>query len=102
MQPSSPDERKSVNRGLLDRRLESRSSAGGEVLLTLEGVRKVDVHARIVDQSPSGFRAEHGCAELSSGAEVAFRYCSVSGRARVVWTRILGPVLESGFFVLSR
>lgn len=85
----------------LDRRREPRSALGGDVLLTMEGVRKVTIHARMVDRSASGFRAEHDCADLSSGDEVAFRYSSVSGRARIVWTRILGSVQESGFFVLS-
>lgn len=101
MRPASSDERKSVDRGLLDRRREPRSATGSDVLLTLEGVRQISIRARLVDHSPSGFRAEHDCADLSSGDEVAFRYSSVSGRARIVWTRILGSVLESGFFVLS-
>jgi hypothetical protein len=72
------------------------------MLLTLEGVRGVEVHARVVDQSPSGFRAEYDCADLCSGTEVAFRCSSATGRARVVWTRILGSRQESGFFVLPR
>jgi hypothetical protein len=92
----------SVDCELSDRRRESRAATGGEVLLTIEGARKVEVRARIMDQSPSGFRVEHDCADLSSGAEVTFHYHSVSGRARVVWTLILGPVKQSGFLVLSR
>ena len=102
MRPSSLDEMNSPDQSPSDRRQEPRVTAGGEVLLALDGVRTVHIRARMVDQSSSGFRAEHDCVDLSSGVEVAFRSLSSSGRARVVWTRILGSRRESGFFFLTR
>jgi hypothetical protein len=58
------------------------------------------VLARMLDQSRSGFRARHNCPSLVSGQIVRFTRGNACGRARVVWTRIFGDCVESGFHIL--
>lgn len=57
------------------------------------------IRALLLDLSASGFRASHTSKELCSGQEVAFYHDGEEGRARVVWTRIVGQSVESGFLV---
>jgi hypothetical protein len=60
-----------------------------------------EVRGRLVDHSATGFRVEHTFAGLSCGQTVRCRFDDSSPRtARVVWTRIHGERVESGFFVL--
>lgn len=60
-----------------------------------------EVRGRLVDQSANGFRVEHTFAGLSCGQMVRCRFDDSSPRtARVVWTRVHGERVESGFFVL--
>jgi hypothetical protein len=79
-------------------------AAGGEVLFQLgAGMAKNDggeVRGKLLDHSAGGFRAQHGCTQLTCGQIVEFRLMAISGVARVVWTRILGDRVESGFLIL--
>lgn len=84
-----------------DRRKEDRAPAKGIVTLILFDQGRKELGARLLDQSRGGFRASHKYPELSAGAEVDFSYEEASGRARVVWTRILGEQAESGFLILG-
>ncbi|MCS7042261.1 MAG: PilZ domain-containing protein [Bryobacteraceae bacterium] len=85
-----------------ERRREPRQPASGPVTLELLDVlpRRV-IEGRLVDISPSGFRASHGYAGLTSGQRVRFEYPGRRGEARVAWTRVAGKEVESGFFVLG-
>jgi|SRR5882672_4944070 len=64
------------------------SNSGGEVL------------AILLDRSARGFRAQHSCSQLTCGQIVEFRLMAAKGIARVVWTRIQGDSVESGFLIL--
>jgi hypothetical protein len=89
----------------VEQRREPRMPASGAVDILLgEGGEKSAlkrIHARLLDRSASGFRAEHDCAELSGGQLVRFRLrAAPMAQARVVWTRIEGRRIESGFRIL--
>jgi hypothetical protein len=64
----------------------------------LEGA--ATVNGVLADTSAGGFRAQHNCPGLTPGQCVNFEYGRVSGRARVVWTRITPDRVESGFLIL--
>jgi hypothetical protein len=83
-----------------ERRGAPRVAASGAVQLTPEnaGERVIDGH--LIDLSSSGFRAQHGSRLLDSGETVVYAFAGRSGRARVVWTRIVAEHVESGFLLL--
>lgn len=84
-----------------ERRREPRRAAADEVLFQFGDVPKKQVRAKLVDRSASGFRAAHQSPELACGQLVEFRLGSSAKRvARVVWTRISGERVETGFFIL--
>ncbi|MGA2269754.1 MAG: PilZ domain-containing protein [Bryobacteraceae bacterium] len=85
-----------------ERRAEPRRPAQGDVTLWLNGSRLATVSGRLLDIAKSGFRAQHRSLALLPGHEVEFEVNGVTGRARVVWTRILGEQVESGFLILAR
>ena len=88
----------------VEQRREPRRAAGGEVRFQFgAGMAKRDggeVLGKVLDRSAGGFRAQHDCSRLTCGQIVEFRLTSSSGLARVVWTRILGERVESGFLIL--
>jgi len=84
----------------LERRREPRFPARGPVRLRPEGLMSTAIKGRLLDLARSGFRARHACHTLFSGQVVEFRHARAQGRARVVWTRIIGDQIESGFFIL--
>lgn len=99
MSKSAPD--KTRARSAKDRRVEARRPARGSAWVEVpDGSGEQQV--RLVDVSPSGFRARHGCTALSAGQEVRFRHAWAAGVAVVVWNRILGDNVESGFLIVSR
>jgi hypothetical protein len=87
-----------------EQRREPRRAGGGEVRFQFgAGMVKGDggeVRGKVLDRSAGGFRAQHDCSRLTCGQIVEFRLMSSSGLARVVWTRILGDCVESGFLIL--
>ncbi|MGA3023999.1 MAG: PilZ domain-containing protein [Bryobacteraceae bacterium] len=82
-----------------ERRAESRRPAEGKATLWLNGCA---VPGNLVDIAKSGFRARYRSPALLSGSIVEFELPGVNGRARVVWTRILGEHVESGFLIVAR
>jgi hypothetical protein len=58
------------------------------------------VKGDLLDVSAHGFRAVHHCRSLTSGQILTFEHAHDRGRARVVWTRIAGERVESGFCYL--
>jgi len=89
-----------------EKRSEPRQSSTGDISLVFAdsnastGLR--EVHGRLIDRSGSGFRVVHEFAGLTCGQMVQFRMPpSFTGRARVVWTRIAGQHVESGFFIVA-
>jgi len=55
-----------------------------------------------MDVSTSGFRMAHDFQSLRSGQVVEFAHVEASGRARVMWNRILAGGVETGFLVFTR
>ena len=86
----------------VEKRREERKPASGEIWFVLEGPRSLEFKGRLIDSSISGFRATHSHAALSSGQAVSFRHSLGSGRALVMWSRILVPDVESGFLILDK
>jgi hypothetical protein len=86
----------------VEQRREERQPGNGEIWFVLEGPGSLEFKGRLIDSSMSGFRATHSHAALSSGQPVSFRHSRGSGRARVMWTRILAPDVESGFLIVDK
>lgn len=83
-----------------EKRREPRTAASGRVMFRLAGEPNRTMEAVLLDTSAHGFRAAHTNARLSTGQEVWYEYAGAQGRARVVWTRITGSEVQSGFLVL--
>ena len=86
-----------------EQRREPRQAASGEVRFQFgAGLSNGagEVRAKLLDRSARGFRAQHDCSQLTCGQVVEFRLMAAKGMARVVWTRILGETVESGFLIL--
>ena len=91
----------SAERQDADRRREPRVAGSGAVRLHREETLAQPIEGILLDYSPHGFRASHGIPTLGQGEFVRFEHAWGAGRARVIWTRILGAQVESGFLVLS-
>jgi hypothetical protein len=83
-----------------NRRAEERFPAEGEVTLSFDDPVPRHFEGRLLDYSARGFRAAHAWARLENGQEVDFRHDTASGRARVMWNRIVGDAVETGFLVI--
>ena len=84
-----------------DRRSERRHPADGELKFSFDDPARMEVSGRLLDQSNSGFRAMHGYAALHTGQVVEFRHPITFGKARVMWNRIDGDRVESGFLIIK-
>ena len=84
-----------------ERRRESREDASGEIKIQVRLPKLLEIHARLVDISQSGFRAMHMYPALSAGQKVDFRLQDEEGTALVVWNRIFEEHVETGFFILQ-
>jgi len=84
-----------------ERRRNPRREVQGVIFLKFlkSDLRSAPIRAFLIDMSASGFRASHASKELCSDQEVTFFHDEGEGRARVVWTRIVGQSVESGFLI---
>lgn len=87
---------------MIDGRREVRRRLDAAVLVRFENPNPFVIHGRLIDVSYGGFRMAHSCPELSSGQVVEFSHIESAGRARVIWNRIAGEKVETGFFVLPK
>jgi hypothetical protein len=69
-------------------------------VLTFTDPHSASVQAELLETSLQGFRAAHTCKAMAPGLEVEYRREGASGRARVIWTHILGGRSVSGFLLL--
>jgi hypothetical protein len=90
-----------ANANVVERRTELRHDAEGEIKFWPEALAFRTIPGRLADLSGEGFRARHGCQELGPGQFVRFQHAGAEGRARVVWTRIVGERVESGFRIVG-
>ncbi len=86
----------------MERRVEPRLPAQGEVILALSGPVPRMVSGQLLDTSRSGFRASHSSPLLETGSRVQFRYENSAGVARVCWNRSSGGRWETGFLILPK
>lgn len=84
-----------------ERRESARLPAKGDVYLYLDSSEFSPHPAQLLDTSRNGFRAAHRLPVLLPGQEVRFRHELAAGMARVMWTRINGGHVESGFLVVE-
>ncbi len=82
-----------------EKRRETRRPASGTVRVKFTNPEPLEIDGKLMDVSPSGFRMAHGCVSLCSGQVVDFAHVEATGRARVIWNRILAGGVESGFLV---
>jgi len=80
-----------------DLRGEDREICQGQVRLHLDDT---EFHAELVDVSSNGFRARHSDPRLEPGREVRFQHRIFAGRAKVVWTALVGGQTQSGFQIV--
>jgi hypothetical protein len=84
-----------------EKRRESRRQVDGLVRVEFSNPRPVNIEGRLMDISASGFRIAHSCKSLATGQVVLFSHSEATGRARVMWNRILDAKVETGFLVIS-
>jgi hypothetical protein len=85
-----------------ERRREPRYEAEGpvEFRVTQPPLPRV-IQGALQDLSSSGFRATHPDRYLENGEVVEFAFAGRSGKARVIWNRLSGGAVESGFWILE-
>ncbi len=76
---------------------EDREICRGDVQLSVDGS---EFAAELMDVSSNGFRARHSDPRLLPGREVGFHHRIFAGRARVVWTALVGGQTQSGFQIV--
>jgi hypothetical protein len=84
-----------------EKRRESRRQISGSVRVHFSNPMLIEIKGRLIDISSSGFRMVHGYASLATGQVVDFKHTEATGRARVMWNRILEESVETGFLVLN-
>ncbi len=85
-----------------EKRREPRRAATGVVHVRFNDTRQIEIHGRLIDVSPGGFRMSHDFASLAAGQVVEFAHVEARGRARVIWNRILHERVETGFLVIGK
>ena len=84
-----------------DRRSEKRYKGQGALKLSFDDPSPQQITGQLMDYSKSGFRAVHAYAALHTGQVVEFQHAVADGKARVMWNRIAGDRVETGFFVIG-
>jgi hypothetical protein len=85
-----------------EKRSETRRATTGNVRVRFTNPEPLEIAGKLMDVSTSGFRMVHDCASLHSGQVVEFAHIEATGRARVMWNRIMGGGVETGFLVFTR
>jgi hypothetical protein len=83
-----------------DRRSERRYEGHGPLKLSFDDPSPQEITGQLMDYSTNGFRAVHAYAALHTGQVVEFQHSVAVGKARVMWNRIAGDRVETGFFVI--
>ncbi len=83
-----------------EKRREARRPASGNVRVKFTDPEPLEIDGKLMDVSISGFRMAHDFVSLRSGQVVEFTHIEATGRARVMWNRILADGVETGFLVV--
>ena len=84
-----------------EKRRETRRQASGTVHVRFSNPHPTEIEGQLLDVSAGGFRMSHRVASLETGEIVEFTHAEARGRARVMWNRITGDLVETGFLVLT-
>lgn len=84
----------------LEKRREQRRRTTGSVEIRLADPQGRRIEGVLIDVSASGFRMAHQDAVLEAGQIVEFRHREASGKARVMWNRIVEGRVETGFLLI--
>ena len=84
-----------------EKRRETRRATTGNVRVRFTNPEPLEIAGKLMDVSMSGFRMAHDCASLHSGQVVEFAHIEATGRAKVMWNRILAGGVETGFLVFT-
>ena len=76
-----------------------RRAAGTGWMELLDSIGRVEF--KLADTSPSGFCACHHYGALRAGQRVRFHHEQAEGVAMVIWNRVLGHDVQSGFLIVS-
>ena len=82
-----------------ERRKSSRRLSAEPIRIRAEGI--FDFTGRLSDISEGGFSVHHDCREITSGQQVEFEHAGGRGTAVVIWDRIAGGRVQSGFRILT-
>ncbi len=85
----------------IERRREVRRPITGEVHIRQRGSHSSSFLGHLIDASSTGFCIRHDRLTLAAGHLVDFERPGHSGRARAIWTRIVGSEAETGFHVVQ-
>lgn len=84
-----------------EKRRETRRATTGNVRVRFTNPEPLEIAGKLMDVSMSGFRMAHDFASLHSGQVVEFAHIEATGRAKVMWNRILAGGVETGFLVFT-
>ncbi len=87
---------------MIERRKKERRPAEGEVVLFSGLPTPVEIRGHLADVSHGGFRAIHKDKTICPGGLFNFRHAFAEGSAQLIWTRIVGDHVESGFRILRK
>ena len=90
-----------MNTPVREMRREERRPTDGAVRVRYSNPRPMEIEGRLMDVSLSGFRMAHSCVTLASGQMVEFTHTEASGKARVMWNRVVDQRVETGFLVVG-
>ena len=82
-----------------ERRRHPRTAVHGTAQLVLED--STEVSGEVIEISRGGFRLRHEFRGFKEGQRVNFVHTFGKGKARVVWSREVGPAMETGFCLLD-
>ena len=82
-----------------NRRRQDRATAQSPVRLVTDSPLPFEIQGTLLDFSENGFRARHTCPDLQRGDRVRFDHQQGAGSAMVIWTRVVGATIESGFLI---
>jgi hypothetical protein len=84
-----------------EHRREPRRQANGAVRVWSAHPERLEIRGLLIDISDSGFRMSHENRTLQTGQTVEFSHIETAGKAKVIWNRIVGARVETGFLVLA-
>ena len=90
-----------MNLAVHEKRREIRYPADGPVRVRFADPQPAEIEGQLMDVSPSGFRMSHANQSLQAGQMVEFSYSQAMGEARVMWNRIQGQRVETGFLIVT-